>query len=348
VLSATRNSASTVVSGDTRTAGAVLHVLPWISLTANTSNNATPQAFVSFGPDATARNIPLGNRLGDGSDYGARFTLFGERVHGSVVYFEGTEKNSQRFKQGNTTSGWELWLNQAALALNRPGAYAAGGGSGGYYTGEDTVDITAHGWETEWTINVNRNLRFVVNGSHVTSLGSNQFPRVTAAAKDLLVDMLARPNTPVTGVANNLTLGALAATMQTQMAKDHLTEGKMILSARPDSANFLANYRFVEGRLKGLALTLGVNTRGPAVIGYNTVTNNPVMDGDYVRWNPSVSYTHDLSIRGRKINWSATLSGTNVLGHRYGLLPTFGDNLSIDRYVFETTPAMFLTNRFRF
>ena len=210
------------------------------------------------------------------------------------------------------------------------------------------MDIDAHGWETEWTINVNRNLRFVINGSHTTNIGSNQFPRITAAAQELLVDMLAKPTTPVTSQSTKAPAAALAATMQTQMATDHLTEGKMIQSARPDSANVVANYRFVEGRLKGLALTLGVNIRGPAVIGYNASTNEPVMDGDYVRYNPSVAYFRDLSVRGRKIHWSTTLSGTNVLGHRYGLLPTFGDNLSIDRFVFETTPTVFLTNRFSF
>jgi outer membrane receptor protein involved in Fe transport len=348
VIDATRNASGTSVAGNTQTAGVVLHVRPWLSLAANTSSNATPQNYIAFGPEATDRNLPLGNRQGKGMDLGARFTLFGERIRGTVTYFANNEENSQRFKSGSLTSGWELWLNQAAIALNKPGAFGSSGGEGGYFTGQDTVDIEATGWETEWVVNVNRSLRFVLNGSHSKSLGTNQWPRITPIAQALLVEMRASPTTPVTGVGNAANLGVLATLMENQIRTDHLTDGKPINSSRPDSANAVVNYRFTEGRLKGIALTVGVNARGRRVIGYHTVTNEPIWDGDYTQLNLSIAYNRALRIRDRKIDWSVTLAGTNVLGDRYGLLPTMGDEIAIDRFTFETTPTVFLTNRFSF
>jgi outer membrane receptor protein involved in Fe transport len=348
VLAATRNADSKVIAGNTRTAGAVLHVLSWLSLAANTSTNATPQNFVAFGPDATNRNVPLGNRVGDGMDFGARFRLLGDRIHGSVTYYETNEQNSQRFKAGNLTTGWDLWLNQAALALNKPGAFGAAGGEGGYYNGQDTVDIAARGWETEWVLNVNRNLRLVVNGSRGFNTGTNQWPRLTPIAQALLVEMKAAPTTPVTGVGNAATLGALATLMENQLRTDHLTEGKLIDNSRPYSGNIVVNFRVTEGRLRGLALTAGVNGRGRRVIGYHTITAEPVMDGDYTQFNASLAYNRKLTVRSRKLDWSVTLSGTNILGHRRGLIPTMGDEIAIDRFMFETTPSLFLTNRISF
>lgn len=348
VLSATRNADSNDVTGDTRTVGAVLHLQSWVSLAANASSNATPQSFVAFGPDATNRNITLGNRTGEGMDLGLRFRLFDERVHGSVTYFETNEQNSQRYKAGDRTSGWELWLNQSAIALKKPGAYGSAGGEGGYFTGEDTVDITAHGWETEWTINVNRNLRLMLNGNRTINKGANQWPRITAVAQALLEEMRASPTTPVTGVNNATTLGAVAALMETQIGKDHRTEGKLIARSRPNSGNMVVNYRVSEGRLRGLAFTAGLNVRGRRVIGYHTVTNEPVMDGDYSQLNASIAYNRPLTFRGRKMNWGMTLAGTNILGQRDRLLPIIGDEFGIDRFMFETTPTVFLTNRFSF
>lgn len=339
VLAATRNGASSKVGGNTRTAGAVLHTLPWLSFAANTSNNATPQNFLQFGLNSVENNTPLGVRKGTGRDFSARVDLFDKRVNGTVTYYETNEENSQRFKQGNANSGWELWFKQGYTALNKPFFSI---------TGEDTVDIVSHGWETEWVVNVNRGLRFIVNGSKTSVLGSNQFPRVTAFANALIPELRAAPNTPVTGVGGAVTAGALADTMANQMRIDHLTEGKQVQNARPYSGNLFVNYRFVEGSLRGVALSLGINARGRRVIGYNTVTGNPVMDGDYVNVNPSVSYSHPIRIGSRKIDWSVMLAGTNVLGHRYGLIPIAGDEITIDRFGFETTPTFALTNRFSF
>jgi hypothetical protein len=160
--------------------------------------------------------------------------------------------------------------------------------------------------------------------------------------------MRANPTLPVTGVGNATTLAALATLMENQLRTDHLTEGKLIDSARPYNGNLLVNYRFTDGRLKGLALTAGINGRGRRVIGYHTLTNEPVMDGDYTQVNASIAYTRPLRFRDRKVEWSVTLAGTNILGHRYGLLPSMGDEIAIDRFSFEVTPTVFLTNRFTF
>jgi hypothetical protein len=55
-----------------------------------------------------------------------------------------------------------------------------------------------------------------------------------------------------------------------------------------------------------------------------------------------------LSFAGKKIKWNVTVAGTNIFGHRYGLLPSIGNDLGVDRFFFETTPTTFLTNRLSF
>ena len=97
-----------------------------------------------------------------------------------------------------------------------------------------------------------------------------------------------------------------------------------------------------------MVLNVGANVRGDRVIGYNTVTGAPFWAGGYVQYNASVGYGRQLQFAGRKLKWSVTLAGTNIGGHRYGLIPSAGDNLGITRYFFETTPTAFLTNKFSF
>jgi hypothetical protein len=188
----------------------------------------------------------------------------------------------------------------------------------------------------------------MLNGSTSESLGTNQWPRITPIATALLVEMRANPTLPVTGVGNAATLGALTTLMERQMVTDHRTEGKPINNSRPDTGNAVVNYRFTAGRLKGLAVTVGVNSRGRRVIGYHTVTFEPIWDGDYTQVNASLAYSRPLRFRDRKIDWSVTLAGTNVLGDRYGLLPIIGDEIAVDRFSFQTAPTVFLTNRFSF
>ena len=136
--------------------------------------------------------------------------------------------------------------------------------------------------------------------------------------------------------------------MLNQVRIDHRTEGRAVQNARPYSGNVFVHYRFTTGRLKGLAASVGVNVRGRRVIGYSTATQEAVMDADYTQVNPSLSYSRRIRFGQTKVEWNLMLAGTNVLGHRYGLLPIAGDEIGIDRYAFETTPSVSLTNRFSF
>ncbi len=136
--------------------------------------------------------------------------------------------------------------------------------------------------------------------------------------------------------------------MATQMAVELKSDNPEQNNTRRYSGNIFANYRFLEGRLKGVVLNAGANVRGDRVIGYNTVTGAPFWAGGYVQYNASVGYGRQLQFAGRKLKWSVTLAGTNIGGHRYGLIPSAGDNLGITRYFFKTTPTAFLTNKFSF
>ncbi len=339
VLYATGRPNSTKISGDTRTAGAVLHVTPWLSFAANSATNGNPQDRVEFGVNGLENNKPLGAQKGVGLDVGARFAFLDKRINGSITYYETSVENAHRFKFGNFASGYELWFREAYLALGKPFQSISG---------EDTVDIASRGWETEWTVNLNRNFRLIFNGSKTAVFGSNQFPRITRFATGLIGELRARPNTPIENVAGISTAGALADLMQERIRIDHLTEGKPIQNQRPYSGNVFANYRFTEGRLKGAAVSVGVISRGRQVIGSSSVTGDPVFDGDNTQINASLSYSRPIRFGGKKIGWEVTLAGTNIFGSRHGLLPSFGDEIGVDRFNFEITPTVSLANRFKF
>jgi hypothetical protein len=128
----------------------------------------------------------------------------------------------------------------------------------------------------------------------------------------------------------------------------HAADGKFTNNSRPDSANVFAHYQFLDGRLKGFSLGGGANYRGRRVIGYHTVTTEPVWADGYVAIKASIGYERQLQLGEKTLEWSITLSGDNIFGNREGLLPSSGSELGVDRFYFEPTPRVFLTNRFLF
>jgi hypothetical protein len=344
VTGAVRNDSAKTTAGNTATAGIVYHVIPQVSLAVNKSSNNNPQSVYAFGPNSDNAAIPLGPKKGEGLDGSLRFHLFNGRVEGSFTYFKTSQVNAQTTVDGNATSGWLLFLNQAYITLGKTNASV----SPNYISGNDTTDQDAKGWETEWMLNVSRGFRFVANASKSANVSSNIFPRVIPFANGVIAELRANPNLPVNGVSAAATAGTLADTMAATIAKDLQADNLNQLNTRRYSANVFANYRFLEGRLKGLALNAGANIRGDRVIGYHSVTGAPWWAGAYVQYNASIGYDRSFQFAGKKVKWNVTLAGTNIFGHRYGLLPSVGNDLGIDRFFFETTPTAFLTNRLSF
>jgi hypothetical protein len=218
------------------------------------------------------------------------------------------------------------------------------------FDGDDTADVEADGWETEWTVNVNRNLRFVLNASTMRNVESNKFPRLLPLAIDVSTRLKQNPTQELGEYADgdNLTWGDFAADMDREINNALAPVGKSINNARPDSGNLFVNYRFTEGGFRGVSASFGVNFRGERVIGYHTVTNEPIWADGYTTCRASLGYERDVSLGSRNVKWSVTLSGNNIFGDKKGLLPSTGTEFGIDRFFFEPTPTFFLTNRFTF
>ena len=336
-----------VSTGNTVTKGIVYHVLPAVSVAVNKSNNSNPQSQFAYGPNGANLNIPLGPQKGEGMDGSLRFHLFGGRLEWSVGYFKTSQVNAQTTITGNNaagTSSYDLWLNQAYIALGKPNAGAR------YIQGADTTDLDSKGWETEWLLNVNRSFRFVANGTKYETLESNVFPRMMPLAASVIAELNAKPTLSLAnaGIAGVATASDLAAVIQSRIAQDLRAEGLAQLNSRDYNANVFANYRIQEGRFNGLSSSLGANIRGQRVIGYHSVTGKPVWAGDNTQYNGSISYNRKLPFLGKNVRWNATLSGTNIFGRRYGLIASRGNELGIDRFSFQTTPSWFLTNTLNF
>ncbi len=326
--------------GTTRTLGAVFHVLPWLSLAANSSNNATPQTGVVFQLDGLAKNQAVGNRKGEGMDFALRLSLFDRRVQGSIAYYETSENNNVTAYAGS----WNTWLADAYVILGKlpRGAFTI--------DGSDTVDVVGRGWESEWVANVNKNLKFVASGNITTTMGGNQFPRIEAIAAPTLKELRALPpDTPVPGAVGLFgTAGLLADQIEAQLDNNLRTEGLAVKNSRKLGGSLFANYQFTEGRIKGFGLGLGLNVKGRLLTGYNTVTNAPIFGKGTTYVNAQLMYRRNLKIGSKKVGWDVRLGGTNILGHRGAFYPTSSDQNGFYRIAFETVPAYSLTNKFSF
>jgi outer membrane receptor for ferric coprogen and ferric-rhodotorulic acid len=67
--------------GDTKTFGTVLHPLSWLAVFYNQSNSFRPQT------NQDINGALIGNRKGEGRDYGLRFRLWDNKVNASIARY---------------------------------------------------------------------------------------------------------------------------------------------------------------------------------------------------------------------------------------------------------------------
>ena len=281
-------------TGINRNIGIVARPLPWLTAFYNTSTTFD----LNIG-----RYDPFGNDIpgagGDGRDYGLRFDLFGDKLTLRLNQYEnalGPQRASNQINQFRDTF---FNIEQRVLALDptAPTINVTDGNKRGYRTaGRPNYfimsDFSSHGYEAELNFSPTRSWNIRLNGAKSEAVESNiggpwyawrdaRLPVWTAVvAKNGERDPAGQPVTwktaPFSATAptgqtleqyyNNTLVGQALAFMTA-------ADGRATATARGGRANLITNYRFNEGRLKGVNVGGAYRWRSAPTIGYGTKTN---------------------------------------------------------------------------
>ncbi len=311
------------VEGQTHTRGAVLHVLSWVSLFANQSNNLQPNA---TSRDLAGRLLP--NQEGDGEDYGLKFNFLKGRIVADVLYYKNFGRNRPDTTVANGLHGNfqndinAIWTTLAAVEkkpeyLTNPYAFI----------GSIWPDINtgySDGYEASITANLTTAWRITINGS-------KRGPGKTIERGTLLRGYLAQylpqwkgnatwMNTPlVDGTTGGGTIGSAVTRIENTMANFNAlaalpTDG---LFAPEWSTNLITSYDFSnDSRLRGFSVGASANIRGRSVIGFAetaggvAIADRPYYARDFATTGAWITYRRKLF---HKVSWRLQLNIRNVL-----------------------------------
>jgi outer membrane receptor protein involved in Fe transport len=289
------------VSDTTSSYGAVFHVTKWLSVYGNISDNFNTQGnAVLFGE--TGSNKIAGNTKGKGRDGGLRAKLFDGKINLSLGYYN-TEQVDQYFYAAGTYAAVmnNIW---ATLEPTRP-----------LLSGNELQTIGGEGVEFELTANPTKNLRLTFNFARTSSYSQQRdYNYVRSYMEKYKSTWLSSTN--ATRALSTTTYGTTVQeawnTLQSQLATDTATNGRMPFAFRALSANVFAKYSFSSGLLRGFAIGAGGNWRGPMLLAYaNNDSNQKVTGYEQIFVNALLSYDFKPS---KKIQTSVQLNVDNVFG----------------------------------
>ena len=219
-------------------------------------------------------------------------------------------------------------------------------------------DTTSRGYEFELTANVTRHWRVSANASRTESIRSNLPGAEFSALMDFVWENLngAAGQVPfaiTSGAPTDNSLRRFSGFYDSYLVALQ-NNGQLVRELSKWRYNFVTNYSFSEGRLRGLALGLNYRYEDPKVIGYGlkTVGTRIVTDLDTRYYNEAVQ-TWGLSARyGRRltptVNWSIQLNVANAFqGDRVLATGTQPDG-SLARGMIREGASWSLTNSLSF
>jgi hypothetical protein len=292
--------------GITRQYGAVLHLLPWLSVHYNHSNNFQ---VAGVGEDQFGNVLP--SPSGIGKDYGVSVSLLNDKLVAEMNWYQSNAANS---REGTTTyvdrtlridySMFTYWAQE--VATNNLGTSASGSAINTYAqtilklpTGlqgltnaisaeADTQTIQAKGWEFNLIFNPTRNWTMKATADQDQAVYSNVFPHIQAYIAARL---------PVWTTTTDPVLGPFWTTVDAGNVGNTLGNSpQQWLNGVVDAAgldvaiaqqnhispdlskyhfNYLTNYQFVTGKLTGIGVGTALRYETPAAIGYYGAAPDP-------------------------------------------------------------------------
>jgi hypothetical protein len=340
----------TVQPANTFSRGVVVVATRWLRFFYNESSSFVLQ-------DASASDLysnPIDNAQGKGTETGARVALFGGKVQASVSRWK-TDMQGQavatiRNQLGNfnfTNATNTLWNTANALSgdikyIQPPYRPAQA------FT--DYQDYVAQGYEFSLTANPTANWRVSVNAGAQENQQSNIGPVLKKywaeyeplfrafPGRDLngngVIDatLPATPQAQIekfldrTGGAEAGPAGTIAALLDAYGAgigRIAALSGVSTTSIPKYTANFVTNYRFSEGAIKGVGVGSSLNFRSARTIGYLATSaglsrpDAPIKGATNWETGLWISYGRTIKLAApRPIRWRVQLNVRNVLGDR--------------------------------
>ena len=325
----------------------VLQVVDWLGLTYSQSANSGLPSFSGRlntpGPAADSFVRPPIPR-GKSRDIGFKLDLFQKRLFITALYFQTTALRDFNF--GNINSSVNPIWDALALAGKVPsGTATASSGR--------TFDSDSQGYEVELTANPTANWRMFLNYSN------SKITQANIGQEDLAYVAFWRP-TWEANQALPLTTGTgtiatqLAALDNTTFTLFTLADGKPPLGQIKQKLNFVSNYEFSSGFLKGITIGGGVRYTSKPINGYSAsgtpgnVVSVVSYGSDQIFFDVNASYRRKIQLRGKSFMWSLQTNINNVLNNdAFIRVNTARDGL-LTAYRFNPPLEWIITSKFSF
>lgn len=352
--------------GNTSTLGAVLHVLPWVSVFYNQSSTWNPPTGMINPDDGT--QVP--GSTGDGKDYGVMLSLWQSRISLRVGRYDNTSgpdsNNAYRNAIVPVVQNIENTLidrtEDGTVNVPRPQYYDATQGT--YTLSGLTGNLVSTGYEAELVANPTPNWRISMNASKADATASNiglaWVNFVTQRAE------IWAANASLTGpdAATN-TIGSRYLEIIQVLNQMTEADGQRVESGRDWRFNAVTRYSFDEGPLKGAFIGGGYRWRSAQTIGYKSslVDNKfllpgapaqvlvpsrdaPIMGEALSETELFLGYSRKLSHR---INWRIQLNIRNVFDNQDPVSQRANlEEAFISVYSVPQPRSFILTNTFSF
>jgi outer membrane receptor protein involved in Fe transport len=325
----------------------VLQATDWLGLTYSQAGNSGLPSFSGRlnvpNPDVTAFSRPPTPK-GRSKDIGFKLDLFKNRFFVTAQYFQTSADRD--FDFGNIASAINPIWSALALAEKVPSGTVQSG------TGR-TFDNRTQGYEVELTANPNEHWRMFLNYSNSKSAQSN------LGQEDFAYIAFWRP----TWEANKaLPLSTGVGTIATQLvALDNATltnfvlaNGKPALGQMQHKLNFVSNYEFSEGTLKGITVGGGVRYTGKPINGYlatgtpGAVVSTVSYGSDQIFIDLNAAYRRKVRIMGKSVTWSLQTNINNALNNDAFIRINTARDGVLTAYRFNPPLEWIVTTKFSF
>jgi hypothetical protein len=305
--------------------GAVFHAHKHVSLFYNQSTN-----YVAVNQSTrTLANELLPPRRGEGFDTGVKFNLFRERVSGSLTYFETQQRNiNDTTIRGNKTN----WINAIWDAVDPRRRVDPSWG--------DVRASKTDGWEFQAVANPTKNFRLMANASRNLSVLEEQGEFTFKYLAANYSGWLARGTTAVVS-PDGRTVADLVARIQAQASDDAQLIGIRQTRVFEWQTNVVGRYQFDRDTwLRGFAVGSAYRWRNAPVIGYARRgamldLTRPFYSSATDNLDAWLEYNRALTVRDRKVRWTAQLRVQNVFDDRTMLPWTAEDDGTGRKIIFS-------------
>ena len=338
----------------TRTAGAVFHALPWLSLRYNRSDSIElANTGVRLMPKLDASGYPIGatsrvgdNPKGEGEDYGLDLSLLSGKIFVRATRFSTTRAGAQGFVYGGTVDNPTVFSNRVLDQLATNGLITAAErerrriNSGGY-----TFDVASTGYEFSVTANPTRNWRVQANYSISDPVSDNIAPEIQAwAASEIPFFKKFDQNLLITSVGT--TLAAEIARWQLANEVNRSVSGVGTAGTRKEKVSAVTRYTFSEGRLKGMHVGATVRHQGKQVVAFSSARKEVIFGNSFTRIDAFLGYNFGRS-PGLKFlqNAGVQLNVQNVLNQHDPLATRVADPNAARLDINRLAPQLPLTWR---